>query len=106
MQTYVDCNENSTTIQAIYTIVDALGMSKVIQDQEDVTSSFAIESVTNLTRVPYPVGPSHAPTLSLSLSLSHTHPLTRARSLVYRTLPVLSLEPFRTNTSPVTRRRS
>ena len=82
MQTYVDCNENSTTIQAIYTIVDALGMSKVIQDQEDVTSSFAIESVTNLTRVPYPVGPSHAPTLSLSLSLTHTpsHSRSLARS--------------------------
>ena len=81
MQTYVDCNENSTTIQAIYTIVDALGMSKVIQDQEDVTSSFAIESVTNLTRVPYPVGPSHAPTLSLSLSLSLTHTPSHSRSL-------------------------
>jgi hypothetical protein len=82
VQTYVDCNENSTTIQAIYTIVDALGMSKVIQDQEDVTSSFAIESVTNLTRVPYPVGPSHAPTLSLSLSLTHTpsHSRSLARS--------------------------
>ena len=74
VQNYVDCNENSTTIKAIYTIVDVLGMSKVIQDQEDVTSSFAIESVTNLTRVPYPVGPR---THRLSLSPS----LTRARSL-------------------------
>ena len=51
---YVECDESSTTIQAIYTIVNAIGLSSVIQDQEEVTNSFAIQSVTNLTRVPYP----------------------------------------------------
>jgi hypothetical protein len=50
---YVECDRNSTTINAVYTIVSTLEISDVIQDQEEV-GSFAIQSVGNLTRVPYP----------------------------------------------------
>ncbi len=50
---YVECDRNSTTIDAVYTIVNTLGISDVVQDQEQV-GSFAIQSVDNLTRVPYP----------------------------------------------------
>ena len=50
---YAECDRNSTTIQAVYTIVNTLGISEVVQGQEQV-GSFAIQSAGNLTRVPYP----------------------------------------------------
>jgi hypothetical protein len=51
---YFECDRNSTTIKAIYSIVDVLGLVGIVQDQEGVSNSFAIQSVSNLTRVPYP----------------------------------------------------
>jgi hypothetical protein len=51
---YIQCDKNSTVIKAVYTIANALDLSKIVGDQEQVSSSFAIQSVSNLSTVGYP----------------------------------------------------
>lgn len=50
---YVECQNNSTTIQAIRTIADVLGLSETIDGQEGI-GNFAIQTISNTSTVGYP----------------------------------------------------
>eukprot|EP00889_Picochlorum_renovo_P004074 jgi/Picre1/31104/NNA_006459.t1 len=50
---YIECNNNSTTIRAIKTIADVLGLSNTIDGQEGI-GSYAIQTVSNTSRVGCP----------------------------------------------------
>lgn len=51
---YVQCDENSTVIQGIYTIANVLNLASLIDSQEMVTNSYAIKNFTENSTVGYP----------------------------------------------------
>ena len=51
---YIQCDQNSTVIKAIYTIANLLDFSKLVGDQEQVSNSYAIQNVGNFSTVGYP----------------------------------------------------